>query len=105
MNNIEPNFSYPQMQVQATDLGTPQLSSQLVNVNIFVRRNNFAPVFELNRYSTTIQESTQIGQTVINPRAYDNDTIVSSVDTQIMKTPIIASQVIFNISYCSTRND
>ena len=62
-----------QMKVQARDLGTPQLSSNEVNVTVFVRRNQFPPVFVNLPYNTQIEATSGVGRFVYQVTTTDQD--------------------------------
>ena len=67
-----------QLTVAAYDTAFPQQRTE-ANVNIFVVRNENPPFFIDEPYSARISEELDIGVSIINVRAVDNDNVSTSI--------------------------
>ncbi|KAK3089813.1 hypothetical protein FSP39_006721 [Pinctada imbricata] len=68
---IQDSFTY---NVYAVDNGSPQLTSNTVQVTINIRRNQFPPTFQNEPYSRAITSSAGPGTSIITVTATDADT-------------------------------
>lgn len=66
------DYSTPQLRIEARDGGIPALSATVL-ADINVRRNLFAPAFLNLTYEVTIPETTNVGSSLVQVRATDQD--------------------------------
>ena len=66
----------PQGRVVVMDGGTPARSATGL-VNIYVGRNNLAPVFNPSSYTATLKETAPVGVSILTVSATDTDVVVS----------------------------
>ena len=77
-------FYVPQINVQASDLGTPPLTSEnSATVTVNVKRNTKCPRFESDEYTKTIDETQGVNSQVLVVKAVDDDPQVMVTDLVI----------------------
>jgi len=77
-------FCVPQINVQASDLGTPPLTSEnSATVTVNVKRNTKCPRFESDEYTKTIDETQGVNSQVLVVKAVDDDPQVMVTDLVI----------------------
>lgn len=70
--------SFTQINVQASDLGTPKLTSEnSATVTVNVKRNKNCPRFESEEYTKTIDQTQGVNSQVLVVKAVDDDPQVS----------------------------
>lgn len=68
-----------QLTVSVTDAGLPvqRSGSNVATITVHVERNQFAPIFFTEAYTATVDETAQLGTSIVTVTATDSDSNVS----------------------------